>query len=75
MSQTHRRRGTLVPGTKVCTPEEDELVKTLPAEEVAKRIGRSLSAVHERRRRRAMSEGKMAGPAPKDQTGHVAEAD
>jgi hypothetical protein len=50
MSETHRRRGTLVPGTKVWTAEEDELVKTLSAEEAAKKTGRSLKAVYERRR-------------------------
>jgi hypothetical protein len=31
MSETHRRRGTLVPGTIPWSPEEDELVRTLPA--------------------------------------------
>jgi hypothetical protein len=49
MSRTHRKRGTLVPGTIPWTPEEDELVKTLPAEEAAKKTGRSLSAVYARR--------------------------
>jgi hypothetical protein len=51
MSEAHRRRGTIVPGTRVWTPEEDELVRTLPAEEAAARMGRSLLAVRERRRR------------------------
>jgi hypothetical protein len=82
MSQTHRRRGTLVPGTRVWTAEEDELLKTLPAEEVARRTGRSLSAVHTRRQRLGMPDGRRrgragqgetAGPAPEDQTGRVAE--
>jgi hypothetical protein len=59
----------------VWKPEEDELLKTLPAREVARKTERSLSALFERRRWLTMSEGKMAGPAPKDQTGHVAEAD
>ena len=36
MSEAHQRRGTLVPGTIVWTAEEDELLKTLPAEEVAR---------------------------------------
>jgi hypothetical protein len=34
MSETHRQRGTLVPGTTPWTAEEDELVRTLPVEEV-----------------------------------------
>jgi hypothetical protein len=49
MSRTHRKRGTLVPGTIPWTAEEDEWVKTIPAEEAAKRTGRSLSAVYPRR--------------------------
>jgi hypothetical protein len=40
MSEAHRRRGTLVPGTIPWAPEEDELVRTLPAEEVARRAGK-----------------------------------
>jgi hypothetical protein len=51
MSQTHRRLGTLVPGTKVWTAAEDELVKTLPAQEVVRRTDRSLSGVYTRRSR------------------------
>jgi hypothetical protein len=42
MSEAHRSRGTLVPGTVPWTAEEEELVRTLPAEEVARRTGRSL---------------------------------
>jgi hypothetical protein len=51
MSETRKERGTFVPGTIVWTAEEDELLKTLPAEEVAKRTRRSLKAVYARRRR------------------------
>ena len=51
MSEAHRRRGTLPPGTVVWTPEEDERVRKLPAEEAARRTGRSLSAVYARLRR------------------------
>jgi hypothetical protein len=51
MSRTHRRLGTMGPGTIPWTPEEEELVRTLPAEEAAKRTGRSLSAVYTRRNR------------------------
>jgi hypothetical protein len=49
MSETHRRRGTLVPGTIPWTSEDDELVRMMPAEEVARRTGRSLQAVYKRR--------------------------
>jgi hypothetical protein len=45
MSETHKRRGTLVPGPVVWTKEEDALVKSLPAAEAARRTGRSLVAV------------------------------
>jgi hypothetical protein len=37
MSRAHRRRGTLIPGTISWTTEEDEWVRTLPAEEVSRR--------------------------------------
>ena len=50
MSETHRRRGTLVPGTQVWTPEEDQLVRSLPAAEAARRTGRAIGAVWARRR-------------------------
>jgi hypothetical protein len=49
MSEAHRRRGTLVPGTVLWTQEDDELVRTLPVREVARRTGRSLQAVYARR--------------------------
>jgi hypothetical protein len=58
MSPTHRKRGTLVPGTRVWTAEEDEFLRTLPAEEVARRTGRSLSAIYTRRRRLGMPDGR-----------------
>jgi hypothetical protein len=58
MSEAHRKRGTMVPGTIPWTPEEDELVKTLPAEEAAKRTGRSLSAVYARRSRVGVPDGR-----------------
>jgi hypothetical protein len=50
MSTTHKARGTLVPGTRVWTPEEDDLARTLPPEETAQRTGRSVVAVRIRRR-------------------------
>jgi hypothetical protein len=61
MSRTHRKRGTLVPGTIPWTAEEDELVKTLPPEEATKRTGRSLKAVYKRRHRLGMPDGRRLG--------------
>jgi hypothetical protein len=58
MSRTHRKRGTLVPGTIPWTSEEDAMVKVLPAEEAAKRTGRSLSAVYKRRWRLGLPDGR-----------------
>jgi hypothetical protein len=58
MSEAHRKRGTLVPGTIPWTAEEDNLVKTLPVEEAAKKTGRSLSAVYARRWRLGMPDGR-----------------
>jgi hypothetical protein len=52
MSETHRRRGTLVPGTRVWTPEENELLKTLPEED-----GADPEAIHTRRQRSGMPDG------------------
>jgi hypothetical protein len=57
ISEAHRRRGKLVPGTIVWTPEEDELLKTLPEEEVARRTGRTLKAIYTRRQRLGMPDG------------------
>jgi hypothetical protein len=50
LSLMHRRRGTLVPGTKLWTAEEDDLVRTLPPKEAAETTGRTLTAVYARRR-------------------------
>ncbi len=58
MSETHRRRGTLVPGTVPWTAAEDELVRTLPVEEVAQRTGRSLMSVYKRRSRLLLPDGR-----------------
>jgi hypothetical protein len=58
MSETHRRRGTLVPGTVPWTATEDELVRTLPAAEAARRTGRSLIAVYGRRNRLQVADGR-----------------
>lgn len=58
MSDTHRQRGTLVPGTITWTTEQDELVRTLSAEEAARRTGRSLQAVYGRRSQLQLSDGR-----------------
>ena len=58
MREAHKRRGTLVPGTKVWTPEEDELSRTLPTAEVAKRTGRSVGGVRYRRRKLGFPDGR-----------------
>ena len=59
MSEADRKRGTLVPGTIPWTAEEDELAKTLPAEEVARRTGRTLKAIYTRRQRLGMPDGRI----------------
>jgi hypothetical protein len=61
ISEASRRRGALVPGTIPWTAEEDELVRTLPAEEVARRTGRSLIAVYARRNRLRVPDGRRRG--------------
>jgi hypothetical protein len=61
MSEAHRRRGTLVPGTVVWTEQEDELVRSLPAAEAARRTGRTLGAVWARRRVLGLPDGRRQG--------------
>jgi hypothetical protein len=61
ISEAHRQRGTLVPGTVPWSAEEDELVQTLPAAEVARRTGRSLGAVYARRNRLGVPDGRRRG--------------
>lgn len=58
MSAIHRERGTMVPGTVPWTPEEDELIRTLPSDEVVRRTGRSLIAVYSRRNRLRVPDGR-----------------
>jgi hypothetical protein len=58
MSETHHRRGTLVPGTQVWTAEEDALVRSLPAAEAARRTGRTPVAVWQRRRVLGLPDGR-----------------
>jgi hypothetical protein len=61
MSEAQRRRGALIPGTVPWTTEEDELVRTLPAEEVVRRTRRSLIAVYTRRNRLRVPDGRRRG--------------
>ena len=58
IGEAHRRRGTLVPGTIPWTPEEDELVRTLPTQEAVRRTGRTLYAVKARRHRLGVPDGR-----------------
>jgi hypothetical protein len=51
MSESHRARGTLVPGIRVWTDHEDELVRALPIAEVVRQTGRTVEAVISRRYR------------------------
>jgi hypothetical protein len=58
MSATHKRRGTLVPGTRVWTPKEDALVRRLPRNEAARRTGRTPAAVSKRRAALGLPDGR-----------------
>jgi hypothetical protein len=58
MSETHKARGTLVPGTVPWTPEEDRLVRSLPIQEAARLTGRSEGAVRTRRSRLKVPDGR-----------------
>jgi hypothetical protein len=60
MSEAHRRRGALVPGTVSWTPQEDEWVRTLPAKEAARKTGRTLVAVYSRRRVLELPDGRSS---------------
>lgn len=58
MSETHRRWGTLVPGTQVWTEREDALVRSLPAAEASRQTGRTLTEVFHRRRVLGLADGR-----------------
>jgi hypothetical protein len=59
MSAAHRLRGTRPPEAgRPWTAEEDELVRTLPAKEVARRTGRTLKAVYGRLLDLGMTDGR-----------------
>jgi hypothetical protein len=59
MSAAHRARGTRPPAAgEPWTGDEDELLRTLPAPEVVRRTGRTLSAVYSRRNKLALPDGR-----------------
>lgn len=59
MSAAQKRRGAWPPAPgKAWSAAEDELVRTLPAAEVAKRTKRTLSAVYARRRKFGLNQGR-----------------
>ena len=59
MSAAQRRRGAWPPAAgEPWTDDEDELLRTLPAPEVARRIGRTLAAVYSRRANLEMPDGR-----------------
>src|SRR5262245_28161401 len=62
MSEAHRRRGTLVPGTQPWTAEEDESVRTLRPADAAEATGRTLVAVWSRRRALGLPDGRSGRP-------------
>ncbi len=64
MSEAHKRRGTLVPGTVVWTERDDDLVRSLPAPEASRRTGRTLVAVWARRRRLGVPDGRRKENKP-----------
>jgi hypothetical protein len=58
MSEAQRRRGAWPPAAgEPWTDDEDELLRTLPAPEVARRTGRTLAAVYSRRARLEVPDG------------------
>ena len=58
-----RLAGGRVPNGRAWTPAEDELVRTRPAAEVARRTGHPVSSVYKRRRKLRVPDGRRAGPA------------
>jgi len=59
MSEAQRRRGARPPKAgRPWTDEEDALLRSLPAMEVARRTGRTLSAVWSRRQILGMPDGR-----------------
>jgi hypothetical protein len=61
MSEAHRRRGTRPPAAgEPWSPEEDEMARTLPPEEVARQTSRTLTAVYNRRIDLGVPDGRRA---------------
>ena len=58
-----RLAGGRVPNGRAWAPDEDELVRTRPAPEVARRTGHPVSSVYKRRRKLRVPDGRRAGPA------------
>lgn len=59
MSESHRKIGTRPPWlNKAWEPWEDQLVRTLPTEDVMKKTGRSRVAVHMRRGKLGLPDGR-----------------
>ena len=62
MSEAQRKRGARPPKAgRAWTAEEDALLVQLPGVEVARRTGRSISAVHSRRRKLKLPDGRGKG--------------
>jgi len=62
MSEAQRKRGARPPKAgRAWTAEEDALLMQLPGAEVARRTGRSISAVHSRRRKLKLPDGRRKG--------------
>ncbi len=74
MSEAHRRRGTRPPKAgRPWTPEEDALLRMLPAKEVVKQTARTLRAVYDRRRDLGLPDGrKRRTQSPSSPTGITA---
>jgi hypothetical protein len=66
MSAANRRRGTRPPKAgRPWSVREDELVRGLPAPEVARRTGRALAAVYGRRRVLGLPDGRAGREGPR----------
>jgi hypothetical protein len=58
MSEAHKRRWQSIMDESRWTPEQDELVRTLPIAEVMRRTGRTYHAVQARRGRLGVPDGR-----------------
>jgi hypothetical protein len=64
MSKTDRERGALVPGTRTWAARQDEMVRTLPAKQAARRTGRTVTAAYDRRRDLKLPDGRRGETQP-----------